>query len=84
MEWLEKKSDTSPDIQNKILKLMLHKILKILHMQNNIQQADYFMIMVDECVNVSNKEQVVSCFRHVSPDFKVQACIAAQILLPIL
>ena len=30
------------------------------------------MTMVDECVNVSNKEQVVSCFRHVSPDFKVQ------------
>ena len=30
------------------------------------------MIMVDECVNVSNNKQVVSCFRHVSPDFKVQ------------
>ena len=30
------------------------------------------MLMVDECVNMSNKEQVVSCLGHVSPDFKVQ------------
>ena len=38
--------------------------------------------MVDECVDVSNKEQVVICFRHVGPDFEVQvdfessACIS--------
>ena len=28
--------------------------------------------MVDKCVDVSNKEQVLTCFRHVSQIFEVQ------------
>ena len=71
IEWLEKRTDkyTSPDIQNEILKLMSHSILRDIVKQ--IQQADFFTIMVDECVDGSNKEQLVVCFRHVDVELGV-------------
>ena len=33
-----------------------------------IQQVDYFAIMLDECIDVSNEEQLTVCFRYVDDD----------------
>ena len=54
MQWLEKKSDkyTSPEIQNEILQLMSHAILRAVVKQ--VQEADYITIMLDECVDSSD------------------------------
>lgn len=43
---------TSPDIQNEILHLMSYTILR--EVVKNIQHADYFTIMVDEFVDMSD------------------------------
>ena len=45
---------------------MSHTILR-----RSCQHADYFTIMVDECVDMSNKEQLALCFRHVDAEFDV-------------
>lgn len=71
-DWLERKHGdkyTSPEIQNEILDLMSQTILR--EVIKSIQCADYFTIMVDECVDMSNKEQLALCFRHVDADFNV-------------
>ena len=87
-EWLEKKADkyTSPDIQNELLKLMSHAILRVV--AGRLQQADFFTIMADECVDGANKEQLALCFRYVDEDVRVHeefilGCINAQISLQI-
>lgn len=62
---MDKKADkyTSPQIQNELLELISHTLLRQLVKQ--VQLADYFTIMLDECVDGSNKEQLVECFRYV-------------------
>ena len=67
-QWLEKKSDkyTSPEVQNEILQLMSHAILRAVVKQ--IQEADYFTIMLDECVDSSDNEQLAICIRYVDID----------------
>ena len=49
-----------------------------------IQQVDYFAIMLDECIDVSNEEQLTVCFRYVDDDLVIHeallACISAIIL----
>jgi len=37
----------------------------------NVKEAGYYSIMVDECVDSSNKEQLVICFRYVSDALEV-------------
>ncbi len=37
----------------------------------NVKEAGYYSIMVDECVDSSNKEQLVICFRYVSNELEV-------------
>lgn len=63
-EWLSKKADkyTTPEIQNKILMLNSHMVLR--DIATRIHQAEYFMIMAEECVGISNNEQLVVCFRY--------------------
>ena len=48
---------------------MSHTILR--QIVSQIQCADFYTIMVDECVDASNKEQLVFCLRHVSRDLHV-------------
>ena len=36
-----------------------------------LQQADFFTIMADECVDGANKEQLALCFRYVDEDVRV-------------
>ena len=71
IDWLNKKTDkyTSPEIQNELLGLMSHTILRQLVKQ--VKLADYFTIMLDECVDGSNKEQLAVCFRYVDSNLIV-------------
>ena len=64
-QWLKKKIDKymSPEIQNKMSQSMCHAILRALVKQ--VQQADYFTIMLDECVNSSDNELLAICITYV-------------------
>ena len=59
----------SPETQNEILALTSHAILR--KIMTEIQQTDYFSIMLDECVASSNKEQLAICIRYVDAAFAV-------------
>ena len=69
-EWWDKRSYnyTSPAIQNEILKIMALKIIRKIAV--SLQGSDFFMIMADETINASNKEQVIICMRWVDNDFE--------------
>ena len=60
---------TSPEMQNEILALMSQAILHVIARQ--LQQAEFFTIMTDECIDGANKEQLVICFRHVDENVDV-------------
>ena len=68
---LKKKADkyTSGEIQKEILKIMACQVLQAVI--KNVKEAGYYSIMVDECVDSSNKEQLVICFRYVSNELEV-------------
>ena len=63
--WLEKKTDkyTAPDMQNEILKVMALQVLR--QVVSSLHATPFLTIMVDETTDISNKEQVVICFRWV-------------------
>ena len=48
---------------------MSHAILRKIIVE--LQQTDYFTIMLDECVDSSNKEQLTICMRYVDAAFAV-------------
>ena len=62
MEWLQKKKGkfTSHDIQNEILKLMALSVLREIAV--NLQHTEFYTIMVDECADIGNHEQVHDIF----------------------
>ena len=70
-KWLNKRNEkyTSPEIQNELLSLMSCSILRSI--TTKLQQADFFTIMVGECVDISNNEQLAVCFRYVDPTLAV-------------
>ena len=71
-DWLAKNGDdkyTSPEVQNEILTLMSQVILCVIARQ--FQQAEFFTIMTNECVDGTNKEQLVICFRYVNENLDV-------------
>ena len=59
---------TSPDIQNEILAIMGKLILRDISAEVS---GKWFTIMVDERVDLSNKEQMVFCLRYVDDNFEV-------------
>ena len=69
--WMAKKTDkyTSPDIQNEILQIMALHILWVIALK--IHKGQFYAIMVDECTDASNKEQLVLCFRYVDANVNV-------------
>ncbi len=71
IDWLKRKADkyTSGEIQNEILKIMACQVLRAVI--KNVKEAGYYSIMVDGCVDSSNKEQLVICFRYVSNELEV-------------
>lgn len=71
-KWLAKEGGdkyTSPEIQNELLTLMSHAVLCIVASQ--LQQAEFFTIMTDECVDSANNGQLVICFRYVDESLDV-------------
>ena len=69
-EWLKKKMEkyTSHDIQNKLLKLMAHQILRDL--TDELRDSLYATIC-DEYTDISNKEQLTLCLRCVDELFNI-------------
>ncbi len=63
-----------------MLGLMSHAIIRSII--NKVQQADYFTIMIDECVDVSSKEQLTICIRYVDPDLEVHEEFIGLYLCP--
>ena len=59
--WLGKKTDKY--MHSEILKVMALNVLRQVTL--SIQSAPFFSVMVDETTDISNKEQVVICFRWV-------------------
>ena len=59
---------TAPDIQNEILKIMSHSVLR--QLAASLQSTIFLTIMVDETTDVSNKEHVVICFRWVDSNLE--------------
>ncbi len=57
-EWLKKDRERymSHDNQNEFLKLMAVNILR--QIASKLQSTDFITIMIDECTDVANKEQV--------------------------
>ena len=70
-QWLDKKRGnfTSPDIQNEILKNMAHNILRSIAFK--IRSANFFSIMIDETVDISNKEQCIFVVRWIHENFEI-------------
>ena len=66
---LERRSDkyTSPQIQNELIKVMALNVLR--GIAKFIQDHKFFSLMADEVTDISNKEQVIVCFRSVDDDF---------------
>ena len=71
-DWLNKPTNTytSPGCQNEILRNMAHDILRDL--TSKIRSSNFFSIMIDETVDISNKEQCVIVVRWVDENFHVQ------------
>ena len=69
--WLEKKTDkyTSHEIQNEILLLMAHEILR--ELSSDIQDS-FFATICDEYTDISNKEQLTLCLRWIDESFEVK------------
>jgi len=66
LEWLEKKTGnfTSHDLQNEMLKVMALTVLR--EIAANIRGTEFYTVMVDECTNTSNQEQVSAICKDVS------------------
>ena len=57
LDWLRKKGKfTSHDTQNEILKLMALCVLREISV--SLQRTELYTIMVDECADIGNREQV--------------------------
>ena len=69
-EWLEKKTEkyTSHDIQNELLKLMAHQILRDL---TDEMRDSFYGTICDEYTDILNKEQLTLCLRWVDELFHI-------------
>ena len=69
-EWFEKKTEkyTSHDIQNELLKLMAHQILRDL---TDEMRDSFYATICDEYTDISNNEQLTLCLRWVDELFNI-------------
>ena len=70
-DWLKKKTDkyTSAKIQNEMLEVMALQVLRKL--TSSLQESEFFTIMVDECTDSANHEQLAVCLRLVDHDLEI-------------
>lgn len=80
--WMKRSGDRylSPEIQNEMLSLMSLSILRSI--AQSLQSTDAFTIMADECVDLSNAEQLTICFRWVDSDLEVHEEFAGLYQIP--
>ena len=69
-EWLEKKTEkyTSHDIQNELLKLIAHQILRDLADE---MRDSFYATICDKYTDISNKRQLTLCLRWVDEIFNI-------------
>ena len=60
---------TSPDIQNEVIKLMGHQVLR--DIAGDLQKSSFLTVMADETTDTSNHEQVTLVLRHVTKELEV-------------
>ena len=70
-KWMQRKREkyTSHDIQNEIIMLMAHQIVR--DISENIRNS-FYAIICDEYTDVSNKEQLTFCLRWVDDCFNIR------------
>ena len=70
-DWLKKKTDkyTSAEIQNEMLEVMALQVLRKL--TSSLQESEFFTIMVDECTDSADHEQLAVCFRWADHDLEI-------------
>ena len=58
-QWLQKKREhyMSHEVQNELIKLMALSVLR--KIAGDLQATEYISVMIDECTDVQNKEQVI-------------------------
>ena len=59
----KKEKYTSHEVQNEILKLMALRVLR--EISTNLHSTEFYTVMIDECTDISNKEQVVIVLRWI-------------------
>ena len=66
--WMKRKSSkyVSHDIQNELMKIMALSMLR--EIAACIQKSTFFSIMCDECIDSSNREQLVLCIQWIDHD----------------
>ena len=71
VDWLKRKCNkyTSHEIQNELLKIMAHNVLRSIAV--DLQKSTFLTIMIDETTDISNREQVTIVIRRVNDDFEV-------------
>ena len=80
-KWLKRQKNvyTSPDIQNEIIKLMGHQVLR--DIAGDLQKSSFLTLMADETSNSSNHEQVTLTLRHVTKELRSMRNLRAYITL---
>ena len=68
--WIATKRYQSPEIVNEIMKLMGHKVLRLII--SDIQFQKWYSLMADETRDVSNREQLVVTMRWVTETYKIR------------
>ena len=70
-DWLKKKQNkhTSHVIQNELLKIMAHRVLR--DVADHFQKSPFLSIMIDETTDVSNQEQITIVMRRVDEELEV-------------
>ena len=72
-EWLKKKNMdkyTSHDIQNELLKIMPHYVLRGIAEQ--LLSSSFLIVMIDETTDVTNQKSVTIIFRMADNDVSVK------------
>ena len=80
--WLKTRSDKylSPEIQNDLLEIISLSILR--SKAGKLQSSTMFAVMADECVDISNHEQLAICFRWVDTELEVHEDFAGLYEIP--
>lgn len=87
LTWKERKTYkyTSPDMQNEILQVMSHTILR--NVADNLRHGrfyTFYTIMADETTEQSNREQVILVLRHVDSELNVHEEFVGLYIVPVI